>query len=68
MALVNKGAAAIVKDAEAEEKLMSEAMRLVNDAAALRKMEKNIAPLGIDDADDRIVKEIFALVGRKKQA
>lgn len=68
MALVNKGAAAIVKDAEAEEKLMSEAMHLVNDAAALRKMEKNIAPLGIDDADDRIVKEIFALVGRKKQA
>lgn len=59
MSLVKKGAARIVKDAQARERLMDEAVALVKNTAAIEKIENNIAPLGIADASDRIVREIF---------
>ena len=62
MALVNKGAALIVKDAEAEEKLFPTAMELIHDEKKIREIEKNVAPLARLDAAETIVDEIYKLV------
>ena len=64
MSLVNKGAARIVKDAQARETLMAEAIALVNDPQALEQISRNIAPLGVDDAADRIVKEVYNILSK----
>ena len=68
MALVKKDAAIIVKDADAEEKLMSEAIGLLGDEDRIAAMEKNIAALAITDAADRICKEIYDVLGKKESA
>lgn len=67
MSLVNKGAARIVKDAEAREKLMTEAITLARSPKAITELEKNIAPLGVTDAADRIVDEIEKMLGCKSE-
>lgn len=64
MNLVNKGAARIVKDADAPQTLMAEAIALVQDHGAIAAIEKNITPLGIQNADLRIVREIYGLLGK----
>lgn len=61
MALVNKGAALIVKDSEAEEKLFPTAMELIHDEKKIREIEKNVAPLARLDAAETIVDEIYKL-------
>ena len=63
MSLVNKGAARIVRDAEAKEKLMDEAIALAGNPDAIALMQKNIAPLGVTDAADRIADEIEKILG-----
>lgn len=68
MSLVNKGAARIVKDGEAREKLMKEAIALVHDPEAIALIEKNIAPLGITDAAQRIVREVRSMLGISRKA
>ena len=62
MALVNKGAALIVKDAEAEEKLLATALELLGDPDRIAQIEKNIAPLARLDAATTIAEEIYKLV------
>ena len=62
MALVSKGAARIVKDAEAPEKLMKEVLALVHDSAAVAEIEKNVAPLARLDAAGTIIEEVYKLV------
>ena len=62
MALVNKGAALIVKDAEAEEKLLATALALAADPAKIAEIEKNVAPLARLDAAGTIAEEIYKLV------
>lgn len=62
MALVNKGAALMVKDAEAVDKLMDTALELVGDSAKISEIEKNVAPLARPDAAGTIVEEIYKLV------
>ena len=64
MALVNKGAALIVKDAEAPEKLMPAALELVRDDDRILALERNIAPLALADAAGTIVEEIYKLLDR----
>lgn len=59
MALVNKGAGMIVKDDEAEEKLMATACALVEDEEKIALMEKNIARLAKSDAAMTIVEEVY---------
>jgi UDP-N-acetylglucosamine--N-acetylmuramyl-(pentapeptide) pyrophosphoryl-undecaprenol N-acetylglucosamine transferase len=61
MALVNKNAALMVKDAEAVEKLMKTACELLNDQAKIESLEKNIAALAKTDAAMDIVKEIYQI-------
>ena len=62
MALVNKGAALIVKDAEAEEKLLGTAIALAGDKEKIAEIEKNVAPLARLDAAGTIAEEIYKLV------
>lgn len=62
MALVKKGAAVMVKDAEAVEKLMPEAMGLVHDPGRIAEIEKNVAPLARLDAAQTIVDEVYELI------
>lgn len=62
MALVRKGAALMVRDAEAEEKLLPEAMRLIHDSAEVARIERNIAPLGKPDAALTIAQEVYKLI------
>ena len=62
MALVRKDAGMIVKDSEAEEKLMEAACGLMNDPEKIALMEKNIAALAKMDAGETIVKEVYRIL------
>ncbi len=62
MALVNRDAAMIVKDAEATEKLMPTACRLLDEPERIALLEKNIAALAKTDAAMDIVKEIYKVI------
>ena len=62
MALVRKDAAILVKDAEAKEKMMAEAVSLAHDPIRIKNMETNIAPLARMDAAMDIAKEVYRLL------
>ena len=62
MALVNRGAAIIIHDTEAEEKLMSAACTLVHDQDRIASLENNIAGMAHSDAAGAIVDEIYKLI------
>jgi len=62
MALVNKDAALIVRDAEAVEKLLPTTMELIHDGKKIAEIEKNVLPLARLDAAQTIVDEIYKLV------
>ena len=64
MALVRKDAAVLVKDSEAEEKLMAEAFALVGNPDKIKAMETNIAPLARMDAAMDIAKEVYRLLNK----
>jgi UDP-N-acetylglucosamine--N-acetylmuramyl-(pentapeptide) pyrophosphoryl-undecaprenol N-acetylglucosamine transferase len=58
MALVEKGAAEIVRDAEAVERGMREAVALAHDGERLERLRQNIAGLAIGDSAERVVCQI----------
>ncbi|MGM9735475.1 MAG: undecaprenyldiphospho-muramoylpentapeptide beta-N-acetylglucosaminyltransferase [Candidatus Cryptobacteroides sp.] len=62
MALVNKGAAMMVKDSEASDKLMATACALLGDEGKIALMEKNIAALALPDAAMTIAGEIYRII------
>ena len=62
MALVNKEAALIVRDAEAREKLMETACGLLEDTEKIARLEKNISKLALRDAAMTIVDEIYRIL------
>ena len=62
MALVERGAAEIVRDAEAVARGMQEAVALASDAERLATLKRNIAKLAIDDSAERVVAEIEKLI------
>ncbi len=62
MALVRKDAALMVKDAEAEDKLMASALYLLKDNRKVLTMQKNIAALALPDAALTIAQEAYKLV------
>ena len=64
MALVRKDAAILVKDSEAKEKMMAEAVALAHDTARIKAMETNIKPLARMDAAMDIAKEVYRLLER----
>ncbi len=63
MALVRKDAAMIVKDSEAEEKLMKTACTLIENPEKIALMEKNIAALAKTEAAQEIVDEAYKIIG-----
>ncbi|MBO4443359.1 MAG: undecaprenyldiphospho-muramoylpentapeptide beta-N-acetylglucosaminyltransferase [Bacteroidaceae bacterium] len=67
MALVNKGAAVYVKDAEASSKLVETALRLVRDEEKLADLRKNILTMALPDSASIIADEVIRL-GREYQA
>jgi UDP-N-acetylglucosamine--N-acetylmuramyl-(pentapeptide) pyrophosphoryl-undecaprenol N-acetylglucosamine transferase len=64
MALVNKDAALMVRDADADEKLLDTVEGLLPDADRLAALERNILQLGRKDASEVIAKEVLKLVKR----
>ena len=62
MALVEKGAAEIVRDSEAVERGMKEAVALAMDKERLERLSANIASLAITDSADRVVREIEKII------
>lgn len=62
MALVNVDAAVLVKDTEATNKLVDEAISLLSDQNKMNALSENIKKLGISDAADRILTEIEKLI------
>ncbi|MBQ5894019.1 MAG: undecaprenyldiphospho-muramoylpentapeptide beta-N-acetylglucosaminyltransferase [Rikenellaceae bacterium] len=65
MALVEKGAAEIVRDSEAVEKAMALAEELLSDEARLKALKENIAALGIGDSADRVAAQVAEIIGLK---
>ena len=64
MALVEKKAAVLIKDAEAREKLVNEALRLLDDTKTLEQIGKNVAEMGITDSAERIGQEVVKILNR----
>lgn len=62
MALVEKGAAEIVHDKDAPEKLIIQALTLVSDDNKLQKMANNMKQFGIPDAAKVIAREAVQLI------
>lgn len=62
MALVRKDAALIVRDAEAEDKLMSTACGLLDAPERIADLERNIGELALRDAAMTIVDEIYRIL------
>lgn len=62
MALVNRGAAMIVRDQDAVSDLLPTALKLIHDPEAVETIERNVAPLARLDAAQTIVDEIYKLI------
>ena len=58
MALVNKNAAVLIKDIEATDKLIPEALTLLSDAEKCNELSLNIASLGRPNATEDIVNQL----------
>lgn len=65
LALVEKGAAIYVKDAEAQEKLISAAMEVIHNDHTLQALSKHIALLALPNAAVTIAKEVLKLATEK---
>lgn len=65
MALVNKNAAILVKDIEAKEQLVDNALRVIQNTDKLEALHQNVLTLAQPDSANRIAKEIIALTNKK---
>jgi UDP-N-acetylglucosamine--N-acetylmuramyl-(pentapeptide) pyrophosphoryl-undecaprenol N-acetylglucosamine transferase len=61
MALVNKGAAVLIKDNEAESKLFDTAVKIINNEKQLHSLSENISRLAQHDSAKRIAEKIFEI-------
>lgn len=64
MALVDKGAALIVRDAEAEDKLLPLALATATDPEALRNIGANALAMAMPDSDTIIAQEVLKLIDK----
>lgn len=62
LALVNKGAALYVKDIEAHDKLLSEALQVIHDNEKIKELTDNIAKLALPNAAQTIAQEVIKLI------
>lgn len=63
LALVNKGAAVMVTDAEASQKLVDTILELTEEPKKLKTMSENISAMALRDSDEKIVDEIQKIIG-----
>lgn len=68
MALVEHGAALIVKDNEAKTELIHKLKTLLHDRAMQEIMTQNLKKLAIRDADERIARSVMAMAGEQPQS
>ena len=66
MALVNKDAAILVKDADAPKDLLGMALKTVNDDVRLKTLAGNILKLALPDSAEIIAKEVIRMAERLK--
>lgn len=66
MALVEKNAAVLVRDVEAQEKLIPTALSLLNNSEQLQNLHNHILPLGQCNSAERIAKEAMSIASRKE--
>jgi UDP-N-acetylglucosamine--N-acetylmuramyl-(pentapeptide) pyrophosphoryl-undecaprenol N-acetylglucosamine transferase len=64
MALVNRGAAILVRDVEAQAELITAALNLLNDSAKRYTLSVNIRNLAIKDSAEIIAREVLKLAKR----
>lgn len=64
MALVDKQAAIYVKDSDAPEQLLRQAIEIVNDKNRLDNLSSNILKLALPDSADIIAKEVIKMIKR----
>jgi UDP-N-acetylglucosamine--N-acetylmuramyl-(pentapeptide) pyrophosphoryl-undecaprenol N-acetylglucosamine transferase len=62
MALVNKNAAALLRDSEAETKLFDMVSSLLSDKDKQKSFSENIASLAVVNSADLIAKEIVEMI------
>ncbi len=66
-ALVKNDAAIMIHDTEAKDKMMLQAISILNDQRLKRQLEENIAKLAKPDAAEKIAKEVLKLVKNSKK-
>lgn len=66
MALVNKGAAVMLKDVETEEKFGDTLSDLLQNDQKITELRKNISALAVHDSDVKIAREILSLIENDK--
>lgn len=67
MALVNKGAALLLKDADAEEHFGKELFQLLDNDKQRKELQQNIAKLAISDSDKLIAQEILKVINTPRE-
>ena len=65
MALVERGAAVMVRDAEAGEKLVDEMLSLVADDKRLAGLSENISKMALRNSVEVITDKVFEIIGKK---
>lgn len=65
MALVNHDAAVYVKDADAPDVLLKQALTIINDDQKLASLSENIKKLGLKDSADVIAREVVKLAWKE---
>lgn len=68
LALVKNNAAVMVKDAEAQEKLIAEAILLISDDKVLATLSKNIFQMAEHNSAQRIAGEVLRIIGAKAKS
>ena len=61
MALVNKNAAILIKDAEARENLINSTLELIKDDEKINLLSENIKGMALRDSAEIIAKEVLKL-------
>jgi len=64
VALVNRGAAILLKDSDAPAQLLSVLKSLLADEILLNSLSENIRKMGKANADEEIANEVFKLIGQ----
>lgn len=67
MALVDKNAAILIKDEDAQDHLVEIAMKIITDDDQLKTLSENIAELAQHDSANRIVNEVVKIIAGKRK-